>query len=196
MSDFIYLASSSPRRQELLAQIGVRFVLLPPAPHEDTEALEAPLAGEAPHRYVRRVALAKLAAATQRHARLGLAPAPILSADTTVALGGGLLAKPADRDQAIAMIGRLSGRTHRVLTAVAVRRGARVESLVNVSRVSFARLTAARIAAYVDLGQSLDKAGGYGIQGAAAAFVRRIEGSYSGIMGLPLYETARLLRLR
>jgi septum formation protein len=191
---FVYLASRSPRRQELLAQIGVRFELLLAGPDEDAEALEAVRAGEAPDRYVRRVVDAKLSAAMARCAARGLPVAPILAADTTVALGGTILGKPADREAAIAMLERLSGRTHRVLTGVALAHGSHRRAVLNVSRVSFARLKRAELEAYVDLGQSFDKAGGYGIQGAAARFVRRIEGSYSGIMGLPLYETARLLR--
>lgn len=195
VSDFIYLASQSPRRQELLHQIGMRFELLAPDPHEDAEALERLRAGESAADYVLRATLAKLEAARARLARRALPPAPILTADTTVALGGRILAKPADSAEATAMLQALSGRTHRVLTAVAVGRGhRRAEWRVQVSRVSFSRLTAAQIEHYVATGECLDKAGAYGIQGSAAAFVRRIEGSYSGIMGLPLYETQQLLR--
>lgn len=194
MTGFVYLASQSPRRQELLRQIGVAFRLLLPQPHEDAEALEALRPAESPADYVRRVTLAKADAARERLARLALEPAPILAADTTVALGGKILGKPADADEAARMLRLLSGRTHRVLTAVAVARGARVESVVSVSRVAFARLSAQDVAWYVSTGEPFDKAGGYGIQGGAARFVRRIEGSYSGIMGLPLHETARLLR--
>ena len=193
MSGFIYLASRSPRRQELLAQIGVRFELLLPDPHEDAETLETVLRGESPTTYVRRVVLAKLAAARRRLAARGWPSAAILCADTTVALGGTILGKPADRSDAIRMLELLSGHTHRVLTAVAVARAGRDRSLVNVSRVTFARLSRREIETYVDRGESLDKAGAYGIQGAAARFVRTIDGSYSGIMGLPLYETSRLL---
>ena len=193
-SDFIYLASTSPRRQELLAQIGVRFELLLPDPDEDAEALEAFWPGESPTRYVERVTLAKAAAARERLARRGLPPAPILAADTTVAIGGRILAKPADDADASRMLAELAGRTHRVLTAVAVVRGPRVEHRINVSRVCFARMGAAEIARYVASGQPRGKAGGYAIQGMVARFVRRIEGSHSGIMGLPLYETAQLLR--
>jgi septum formation protein len=192
--EFVYLASRSPRRQELLAQIGMRFELLLPGPDEDAEALEAMRTGEAPDKYVRRVVLAKLEAAVVRHERRALAPHPILCADTTVAKGGAILGKPADREDAIAMIARLAGTTHRVLTAVALARGGARRCIVQVSRVTFARLTPREIAAYVDRGESFDKAGGYAIQGAAAGFARRIEGSHSGIMGLPLYETSRLLR--
>lgn len=194
MTDFIYLASRSPRRQELLRQIGVNFRLLEPLDLQAAEELEAPLPGESPSVYVRRVVRAKLEAAVASLPARGLEPAPVLAADTTVAIGGSILGKPADAAQARAMLRRLSGRRHRVLTAVALARGSRRELAVSVSRVSFARLSEAQIDAYVASGESFDKAGAYGIQGAAGAFARRIEGSYSGIMGLPLYETARLLR--
>ena len=193
--DFIYLASRSPRRQELLRQIGINFRLLAPGDDEDAESLERVLPGEDPGKYVLRVTLAKAGAARERRSRLALEPAPILVADTTVAVGGTILGKPADAADALRMLTMLSGRTHRVITAVAVLRGSsRTESLVNVSRVSFARMSRAELEAYIATGEPMDKAGGYGIQGAIARFVRRIEGSYSGIMGLPLYETARLLR--
>ena len=193
--DFIYLASRSPRRQELLRQIGINFRLLAPGDDEDAESLERVLPGEDPGKYVLRVKLAKAGPAPQRRSRLALEPAPILVADTTVAVGGTILGKPADAADALRMLTMLSGRTHRVITAVAVLRGSsRTESLVNVSRVSFARMSRAELEAYIATGEPMDKAGGYGIQGAIARFVRRIEGSYSGIMGLPLYETARLLR--
>lgn len=194
MTDFIYLASRSPRRQELLRQIGVNFRLLEPLDLQAAEELEAPLPGESPSVYVRRAVRAKLEAAVASLPARGLEPAPVLAADTTVAIGGSILGKPADAAQARAMLRRLSGRRHRVLTAVALARGSRRELAVSVSRVSFARLSEAQIDAYVASGEPFDKAGAYGIQGAAGAFARRIEGSYSGIMGLPLYETARLLR--
>jgi septum formation protein len=142
-----------------------------------------------------RATLAKLDAARARLSRRGLPAAPILAADTTVALGGRIFAKPADMAQAASMLRALSGRTHRVLTAVAVGRGVqRIQWRIQVSRVSFARLSATQIERYAASGEGMDKAGAYGIQGSAAAFVRRIEGSYSGIMGLPLYETQQLLR--
>ena len=191
---FIYLASASPRRQELLRQIGVAFRLLPAAPAHEAEAIEHPIAAESPSVYVRRVALAKLDAAVERRAQLALPEAPILTADTTVERGGTMLGKPSDAADAARMLRSLSGRTHRVLTAVALAHGSRRRVVVSVSRVTFSRLTARQIDAYVATGEPFDKAGGYGIQGAAGAFARRIEGSYSGIMGLPLYETARLLR--
>jgi septum formation protein len=196
---FIWLASQSPRRQELLHQIGVRFELLAPGPDEDAEALEAFRVGESPAQYVERVVLAKAAAASERLLRRHGEPtsgraAPILVADTTVAIGGRMLGKPADDAQARAMLEALSGRSHRVLTAVAVVRAGRVDHTISVSRVRFERLSPATIDAYIASKEPFGKAGGYGIQGLAATFIRRIEGSYSGIMGLPLHETAKLLR--
>lgn len=194
MPDFVYLASQSPRRQELLRQVGVRFELLAADPDEDVESLEAPLAGESPNRYVNRVVVAKADAARRRLARRGLAPAPILVADTTVAIGGTLFGKPVDAEDAGRMLRALSGRSHRVLTAVAIVSSRGVEHATSASRVRFARLKPAQIDAYVASGEPLGKAGAYAVQGIAAAFIRRIEGSYSGIMGLPLFETAILLR--
>jgi septum formation protein len=195
---FVWLASQSPRRQELLRQIGVRFELLLPDPHEDAEALEALAPGETPAQYVERVVQAKALAAQSRLARRSAShdavDAPILVADTTVALGGTILGKPADAHDAARILGLLAGRSHRVLTAVAVVRGARINQALSLSRVRFARLSAADIAAYVATGEPFGKAGAYAIQGRAAAFIRRIEGSHSGIMGLPLHETSRLLQ--
>lgn len=191
---FIYLASTSPRRQELLRQIDVRFELLVPGPDEDAESLEAVRRAESPTIYVQRVTRAKAQAARERLLRRSLPPAPILVADTTVALGGQILGKPLDDADAHRMLALLAGRGHRVLTAVALVRGARIESRVNVSRVWFARIPQPEILRYVAGGESRGKAGAYAIQGAAARFVRRIEGSHSSIMGLPLYETAQLLR--
>ena len=199
-SAFIYLASQSPRRAQLLAQIGVRHELLLADDHEDAEALEALRDGELPAVYVERVTRAKLAAATKRMTARGLEPAPILCADTTVALGTRILGKPADADEAARTLGLLSGRTHRVLTAVAVATGAgagtstRSHLLVSVSHVRFAPLGAAEIDRYVASGEPFGKAGAYAIQSAAAAWIERIEGSYTAIMGLPLHETATLLR--
>ncbi|MFM2121191.1 MAG: hypothetical protein RL722_2659 [Pseudomonadota bacterium] len=192
----LYLASQSPRRRQLLDQIGVRHELLLPGPEEDAEALEAVRPGEAPGRYVRRVTLAKLKAARERLARRQLAPAPILCADTTVALGPSILGKPADAAEAAEMLGALSGQTHQVLTAVAVAQPGRSELTLEVSRstVRFATLSPAWIAAYVASGEPMGKAGAYAIQSQAAVHIAHISGSYSGIMGLPLHETARLLR--
>ena len=191
---FIYLASQSPRRAQLLGQLGVRHELLLAAPDEDAEALEAVMSGEAPSAYVQRVTGLKLDAAVARHRRLELPPAPVLCADTTVAFGRTILGKPEDAQDAERMLAQLAGRTHRVLTAVAVQQGRRRHAALSVSRVRFAPLTRAQIARYAASGEPLGKAGAYGIQGAAAAFVEHISGSYSGIMGLPLFETAMLLR--
>jgi septum formation protein len=194
LHEFIYLASQSPRRAQLLDQLGVRHRLLLAGDGEDAEALEAERGGELPAAYVERVTRAKLAAARRRLAASGGVAAPVLAADTTVALGTRILGKPADAAQARAMLAALSGRTHRVLTAVAVAAGTRTLFALNVSRVHFAALTAAEIAAYVAGGEPFGKAGAYAIQGGAAAWITRIDGSYTGIMGLPLHETARLLR--
>ncbi|MBI5719787.1 MAG: septum formation inhibitor Maf [Burkholderiales bacterium] len=190
---FVYLASQSPRRRQLLEQAGVRFEPLPPAPHEDAEALEAHRAGELPAAYVQRVTALKLRAALRRLAASALPPAPVLCADTTVALGTQVLGKPVDAADAAAMLRRLAGRTHRVLTAVAVHDGRRVRRALSISRVRFAPLPAQVIAAYVAGGEPFGKAGAYAIQGALAGWIAHIEGSHSGIMGLPLFETVRLL---
>ena len=194
MPDFIYLASQSPRRRQLLEQLGVRLALLLPDDAQAAEALEAERSGEAPTAYVRRVTRLKLDEALQRLAQRQLPPAPVLCSDTTVALGRAMLAKPADAREAAAMLRRLSGGTHRVITAVAVQAGEARHEAVSTSRVRFAPLDEDDIAAYVASGEWQGKAGGYAIQGRAAAFVEHISGSYSGIMGLPLFETARLLR--
>ena len=192
--EFIYLASQSPRRRQLLEQIGVRYELLLPDAHEDAEALEAVLPREAPLRYVERVTLAKLAAARARRVRRGGVAAPILCSDTTVAVGTRILGKPENAADAAAMLQALSGREHRVITAVAVGAARRTECAVNVSRVRFARLSEEQIERYVQSGEPMGKAGAYAIQSQAAAWIERITGSYSGIMGLPLYETAQLLQ--
>ncbi len=191
---FVWLASQSARRRQLLRQIGVRHELLTAGAGEDAEALEAVRRGEVPMRYVQRVTRAKLAAARARLAARGLAVAPILCADTTVALGRRILGKPADADDARAMLGALSGRTHRVLTAVALWTGTRRLEALNVSRVRFAVLPQRVIDAYVASGEPFGKAGAYAIQSALAGWIAHIDGSYSGIMGLPLAETATLLR--
>ena len=192
--DFIYLASQSPRRRQLLEQLGVRHELLLPGPDEDAEALEAEIPGELPGAYVERVTRAKLQAATDRLAARRLPPAPILCSDTTVALGRRLLGKPVDADDARHTLRLLSGRTHRVITAVALAWADQQALAVNVSRVQFAAIEEREIAHYVATGEPFGKAGAYAIQSAAAAWIRQIDGSYSGIMGLPLYETAQLLR--
>ena len=194
MTPWIYLASQSPRRRQLLDQIGVRHELLLPGPDEDAEALETVRPNEAPRAYVQRVTQAKLDAARARLHRSGLPAAPILCADTTVALGRRILGKPADAEDACEMLGALAGQEHRVLTAVALADGDRVLQGLSVSRVRFAPIDAERIAAYVATGEPMGKAGAYAIQSGAATWVERINGSYSGIMGLPLFETAQVLR--
>ena len=198
MPDFIYLASQSPRRSQLLQQLGVRHeLLLPNAPGdvpEDAEAIEAVLPSEAPRDYVQRVTALKLDAAVARWARRGLPPAPVLTSDTTVALGAEILGKPEDAAQAQTMLRKLSGQTHEVLTAVALQHGVQRLQALSVSKVRFMAMSDAQIAAYVASGEPFGKAGAYGVQGLAAAMIEHIEGSYSGIMGLPVFETAQLLR--
>ncbi len=194
IASFIYLASQSPRRRQLLAQIGARHELLLPGASEDAEALEAVRPREPPAAYVQRVTRAKLDAARQRLKARGLPVAPILCADTTVALRARILGKPADAREAHAMLAALSGRTHRVLSAVAVWTGTRRIEAQSISRVRFAVLPPKMIDAYVASGEPFGKAGAYAIQSALAGWITYIEGSYSGIMGLPLAETAALLR--
>jgi len=194
VSDFIYLASQSPRRRQLLEQLGVRHELLLPDHDEDAESLEAVLPGEAPAAYVQRVTQLKLDAALARLKRRGLPAAPVLCSDTTVALGRRIYAKPADAADACRMLAELAGHTHRVLTAVALGTPRRRLQALSTSRVTFAPLSRPQIAAYVAGGEPLGKAGAYAVQGRAAAFIVHISGSYSGIMGLPMYETAQLLQ--
>ena len=193
-ADFIYLASQSPRRQQLLGQIGVRFELLLPRPDEDAEALEALMDGELPAAYVERVTRAKLQAARARLAAAGLAAAPILCSDTTVVLGRRILGKPVDAADAAKTLRLLSGKTHRVITAVALAGDGRESLVTSTSRVRFAPISDADIASYVASGEPFGKAGAYAIQSSAAAWIAHIDGSYSGIMGLPLHETAMLLK--
>jgi septum formation protein len=194
VNKFIYLASQSPRRRELLAQLGVRHELLLADASEDAEALEVRLNSEAPLAYVKRVTALKLDAALVRRKARGLPEAPVLCSDTTVALGRVIHGKPVDDADATRMLRALSAQTHRVLTAVAVGTSKRQLLEVCASRVTFATLTPLQIRTYVASKEPMGKAGAYAIQGAAAAFVSHINGSYSGIMGLPLFETARLLR--
>jgi septum formation protein len=191
----IYLASRSPRRRELLAQIGVRFQLLMfrDRPDTDAELDEAALDGEAPAAYVERVARAKALAGWNRLEQRSLPRAAVLSADTTVALGARILGKPADRRESADMLAALSGTRHEVLTAVAVKHEAQFECVLSVSEVDFKPLSAREIREYVATGECDDKAGAYAIQGRAAQFVVALHGSFSGVMGLPLYETAQLL---
>jgi septum formation protein len=183
----IYLASRSPRRQELLGQIGVIFKVM------EIDVDESVLDGESPRAYVERLARAKAEAGWQRIERDHLPHAPVLGADTTVALDGRILGKPADGREAAEMLAALSGRLHDVLTALAVKSGSRLETALSVSEVRFKTLTRDEIARYVATGECEDKAGAYGIQGHAARFVAGLRGSFSGVVGLPLYETAQLL---
>jgi len=194
MSTFVYLASQSPRRRQLLEQLGVAYELLLPEPHEDAEALEELLPRESPLAYVQRVTQLKLDAALARLNRLGLPTAPVLCSDTTVALGRVILGKPLDAADAARILATLAGKTHRVLTAVALGTAAERSQAVSISRVTFAPMSAAQIAAYVDTGEPMGKAGAYGVQGRAAAHMSHLSGSYTGIMGLPMFETAQLLR--
>ena len=194
MPDFIYLASQSPRRSQLLTQIGIRHERLLPDADEDAEALEAVRPGEAPASYVQRVTGHKLDAALARLRRRGCPDAPVLCSDTTVALGRSIYGKPESEADAIRMLSELAGQTHRVLTAVAVQHGTQRLTALSTSRVRFADVSAERIAAYVDSGEPMGKAGAYAIQGRAATFMAHISGSYTGIMGLPVFETAELLR--
>jgi septum formation protein len=181
----LYLASRSPRRVELLRQLGLRFEVLV------ADVAEVPAGGEAPADYARRLALDKARAVQQRAPHPGR---PILGADTDVVLDGRVLGKPRDRADAIAMLSALSGRSHQVYTAVALLQGTRALSALSVTTVEFGEISPLQAAAYWDSGEPADKAGGYAIQGRGAAFVRELRGSYSGVVGLPLYETAALLR--
>lgn len=183
----VYLASQSPRRRELLDQLGIRHRVLVP------DVNEAALPKESPEAYVRRIARIKAEVAAMRVSERRMKALPIVAADTAVVLGRRILGKPADDAEALAILARLSGKPHRVLTAVAVVFQGKLAAALSDTRVEFRRLSPADIEAYVATGEPLDKAGAYGIQGRAAAFVRRIEGSYSGVMGLPLFETAQLL---
>ena len=192
-SNYIYLASQSPRRSQLLDQLGVRHVLLLADADEDSEALEVMLPNEAPRRYVQRVTALKLQAAQQRLKKSGLPDAPVLCADTTVALGRTIYGKPIDAQDACRMLQELAGHTHQVLTAVAVGWGARQVAALSASRVRFAAMPPEEIEAYVASGEPMGKAGAYAVQGGAAVFIAHISGSYTGIMGLPLFETAQAL---
>lgn len=198
MHEHIYLASQSPRRLQLLEQWGVRCELLLPDDEEDAESLEVVLPGEAPAAYVRRVTQLKLKASLERLRRRRLPLAPVLCADTTVALGRRILGKPADEADAMLTLAALSGRRHRVLTAVALGvpgvRTDRTLDALSVSWVTFSDMSPGDIRRYVATGEPMGKAGSYAIQGRAAAWISHISGSYSGIMGLPAFETAGLLR--
>jgi septum formation protein len=191
----IYLASRSPRRRELLSQIGVRYHLLlfRERVGEHPEVDESPAAGETPAVYVERMARLKADAGWRRMLQRNLPPGPVLAADTTVALEGRIFGKPADRADAEKMLAELSGRRHEVLTAVALKMHDQLEVAVSSSEVQLKALSAEEIAQYVASGEGDDKAGAYAIQGRAGRFVVELRGSYSGVMGLPLYETGQLL---
>ena len=194
MTDFVYLASQSPRRSQLLTQMGVRHELLLPGGDEDSEGLEVILKNEAPSSYVKRVTQLKLDAALLRLKKRDLPMAPIICSDTTVALGRTIYGKPQDAHDACRMLSELAGKTHRVLTAVAVGTARKRVQAMSESRVRFSPLSAAQIKGYVASGEPMGKAGAYAVQGRAASFIAHISGSYSGIMGLPVFETAALLR--
>ena len=199
MFPYIYLASQSPRRQELLKQMGVQFKMLLPELGDDTEAIEMPLPNEKARAYVERVTLAKSEAALARWQKSNLPWAPILCADTTVSLpnhpSGEILGKPSDAEDANRILSLLSGKTHEVLTAVAITPSPdrKPACLVQVSEVEFAPLSTEQIQAYIASGEPFGKAGAYGIQGLGGRLIPSIKGSYSGIMGLPIYETTQLL---
>jgi len=180
------LASQSPRRAQLLRQLGLDFDVV------SVNVDEIPHPDESADRYVLRLARAKLEAAMARPGRNP--PVPVLAADTAVTLDGQILGKPRDRNEGLEMLARLSGRTHRVLSAVALQANGALASALSISRVRFRAIEPEEIAAYWDTGEPADKAGAYAIQGYGAVFVEHLEGSYSGVVGLPLYETAQLLR--
>ena len=188
--------SRSPRRRDLLKQIGVSFevVLLRENPGRAPDVDETPLPSEAADAYALRVARSKAMVAVQQIAKRGLPAHPVLAADTTVVRDGEIVGKPVDAEDAAYILQRLAGREHRVITAVALAQYDRVETRISDSTVEFRALSADEIRRYVATGEPFDKAGAYAIQGRAAAFVTRIGGSYSGIMGLPLAEAAELLQ--
>jgi septum formation protein len=184
----IYLASASPRRQELLRQLGVEFDVIP------SDIPEVRQAGESPEQYVARVARDKTRQVAQRVKERGLLEHPVLGADTEVVLDGDILGKPENAAHGMELLRRLSGRMHEVLSAVCVRDRGQEHTALNTSRVTFRPLTEREIAQYWETGEPAGKAGGYAIQGRAAAFIARLEGSYSGVMGLPLHEVDGILR--
>ncbi|MES2129271.1 MAG: Maf family protein [Pseudomonadota bacterium] len=192
----VYLASKSPRRRELLRQIGVEFelMLLRSDGPRGADVSEDVIPGEDPLAYVARVANEKAAFAYSIVQQRRLPPRPVLAADTTVTIDGKILGKPANMPEAMDMLARLSGRTHQVMTSVAVHHTHMAEQITQVSDVRFATLSTATIKAYCSTTEPYDKAGAYGIQGLAALFIEHIDGSHSGIMGLPVFETAMLLR--
>ena len=191
----IYLASKSPRRQELLRQLGVDFTELPlrEAAGRRRDIVEASRKDESPIEYIKRVARTKASVGWHQVGRRGLDPKPVLAADTEVVFDGAVLGKPTDATSATEMLRRLSGQTHEVSTAVAIRWNTQILITVSSSRVTFRALVDDEIERYVATSEPFDKAGAYAIQGRAAAFVSHLEGSYSGVMGLPLFETAEIL---
>jgi len=191
----VYLASKSPRRHDLLRQLGVDFteLKLREAAGREPDIAEVPRESEPPIDYVKRVARTKASVGWHRMTRRGLPSKPVLAADTEVVLDGTIFGKPRDAADAIAMLGKLSGRTHEVMTAVALRWEAQLAQAVSSSRVTFRTLPRDEIERYIATGEPFDKAGAYAVQGKAAAFVQHLEGSYSGVVGLPLYETAEIL---
>ena len=193
---YIYLASRSPRRRELLDQIGVDHQVLTQRirPERGADVNEDPLPGEKPRDYALRVCRDKVESGWTRVMQRKLPLRGVLAADTTVCIGDEILGTPVDAAEAADFLKRLSGREHEVLTAIAFKFGERMETALSATTVGFRALEPAEIRRYVASGESLDKAGGYGIQGRAGAFVTGIHGSYSGVMGLPLYETAQLLK--
>ena len=196
MEKRIYLASRSPRRRELLKQIGITFevLIMRSYPVVRADVDETPRPGETPADYVTRIAANKAKTGWMRARERRLPRLPVLGADTTVAIDGEIIGKPSNADDAANMLRRLSGREHEVFSAVAVAMNDQVETKLSRSRVRFSDLNDTLIQDYIDTGEPMDKAGAYGVQGKAAAFIAEIDGSYSGIMGLPLYETAQLLK--
>ena len=192
----IYLASKSPRRRELLRQAGIEFelLMLRDDPARGPEVSEEVIEGETPETYVARVTLEKANVAQTAMVTRRLPPRMILTADTTVTIDGRILGKPADKAQAKEMMHLLSGRTHQVLTSVVLLSDEQTWQITHQSDVTFAALTERQIETYCSMKEPYDKAGGYAIQGMAALFIQQISGSYSGIMGLPIYETTQLLR--
>ena len=184
----IYLASASPRRRELLRQLGVEFEAMP------SNILEVRQAGESPADHVLRVARDKAQFVAKLVNERGLPVHPVLGADTEVVLDGEILGKPQDRAHGMALLRRLAGRTHEVLSAVCVVDQGSGHTALSTSRVTFSPLMEAEIAQYWETGEPADKAGAYAVQGKAAAFIERLEGSYSGVMGLPLHELAGILK--
>lgn len=193
----IYLASQSPRRRELLKQIGIHYdmLLLRSDPRRKVSVDETPHAGEIPLDYVQRVCRDKARAGWETLILRNLPLLPVLAADTTVTLDGKIIGKPDDNEHAAEILRMLSGKQHQVLTAVAMSFGERIEMRLSTTTIAFDTLSEERIRRYLLTGEAHDKAGAYGIQGHAGAFVKRIEGSYTGVMGLPLFETVELLKL-